>query len=368
MRVGLIVEQLLAPVPGGTGRYTREIARGIGAQLREGRRPSSYTAWHRHLEPAEVPGVAGPYRLALGRRALALAWERGVGPTPRDDVDVIHAPTLLMPPRRGRPLVVTIHDAVPWTHPETLTPRGVAFHQRMGARAEREADVVLTDCHASAAEIEQVLSLGDRLRVIPLGVSADLAVPWDAAARTARLGLPDTGWFVSVATLEPRKGLDIALAALAHAQAPDLPLIVVGQPGWGGVDLDTAARSAGLASGRVRALGRLDDADMSAVLAGAVAAVVPSRAEGFGLPALEAMSLGIPVVASDAAALVELTAGAAAHVPVGDVAALAAALAQVAADSAERSRMAAAGRRRAADFSWDRAAAETIRAYADAMR
>jgi glycosyltransferase involved in cell wall biosynthesis len=238
----------------------------------------------------------------------------------------------------------------------------------MGARAAREADVVLTVSHASAAEIEQVLSLGDRLRVVPLGVSSDLAVPCDAAARTARLGLPDTGWFVSVATLEPRKGLDIALAALAHAEAPDLPLIVVGQPGWGGVDLDTAARSAGLASGRVRSLGRLDDADMSAVLAGAVAAVVPSRAEGFGLPALEAMSLGIPVVASDAAALVELTAGAAAHVPVGDVAALAAALAQVAADSAERSRMAAAGRRRAADFSWDRAAAETIRAYADAMR
>ncbi len=368
MKVGLVVEQLLAPVPGGTGRYTREIARAVAAQLRDDGRPTSYTAWHRDLVRAEVPGVAGPYRLPLGRRTLARLWERGRGPVPGRGLDVVHAPTLLVPPRAGRALVVTIHDAVPWTHPETLTPRGVVFHRRMAARAAREADVVIADSQAAAADLEAVLRLGDRLRVVSLGVSADLAVPWDAAARTRRLGLPESGWLVSVATLEPRKGLDVALAALARPEAPDLPLILVGQPGWGGVDLDAAARAAGLPPARVRALGRLDDADMASVLTGAVVAVVPSRAEGFGLPVLEAMSLGVPVVASDAPALVEVAAGAALHVPVGDAAALAVALARLVGDEGERDRLAGAGRERAKDFSWERAGADTVRAYADAMR
>ncbi len=369
MRVGLVVEQLLSPSPGGTARYTREIARAVAAELiaAGSPRPVSACAWHRDVLPAEIPGVAGPYRLRLGRRALAAAWERGLGPAPRGPLDVVHAPTLLVPPKRGRGLVVTIHDAIPWTHPGTLTPRGVAFHRRMAARAVRDADVVITVSEASAAELEPVLHLGDRLRVIPLGVSADLAVPADAADRVRRLGLPESGWLVSVATLEPRKGLDVALAALAHPDAPDLPLAVAGSPGWGGVDLAAEAHRLGLAPGRVIALGSLGDANLAAVLGGAVALVAPARAEGFGLPTLEAMALGVPVVASDAAALVELTAGAALHTPVGDAPALAAALSHVASDPALRAELSAAGRRRAADFSWTRAGSATIAAYADAL-
>lgn len=369
MKLGFVVEQLLGPSPGGTGRYTREIARAVAAQLAAAGsdpRPASTCAWHRDVRVGEIPGVAGPYRLPLGRRAVAAAWERGVGPGPRGDLDVVHAPTLLVPPKRRGGLVVTIHDAIPWTHPETLTPRGVAFHRRMGARAARDADVVITVSEASAAELEPVLRLGDRLRVIPLGVSADLAVPSDTAARTRRLGLPESGWLVSVATLEPRKGLDVALAALAHPAAPDLPLAVAGSPGWGGVDLAAEARRVGLRPGRVLELGRLGDADLAAVLAGSVALVAPARAEGFGLPVLEAMALGVPVVASDTPALVELAAGAALHTPVGDVAALADALARVVDDTDLRAEMSAAGRRRAADFSWSRAGAATIAAYADA--
>lgn len=370
MRLGLVVEQLLAPVPGGTARYTREIARGVAALLvAEGHpRPAGFTAWHRDVRPAEVAGVAGPYRLRLGRRALALAWQHGFGPAPRRALDVVHAPTLLVPPKQSRALVVTIHDAVPWTHPETLTPRGVAFHRAMAARAVRDADVVITVSRAAAAELEPVLRLGDRLRVIGLGVSAALAMPTDARARTRRLGLPDSGWLATVATLEPRKGLDVALAALAHPAAPDVPLAVVGPRGWGGVDLERAAAEVGVPPGRLLVLGPLGDDELTAVLGGALALVAPSRAEGFGLPVLEAMALGVAVIASDTPALVELCAGTADHIPVGDVAALAEAMHRVVADEAHRAGLVAAGRRRAADFSWERAAQETVAAYADALR
>lgn len=370
MRLGVVVEQLLAPAPGGTGRYTREITRAVAARLAAdgAPRPTTYVAWHRRVGAAEVPGAAGPYRLPLGRRALAGAWERGLGPAPRGPLDVVHAPTLLVPPRRGRALVVTIHDAVPWTHPETLTARGVAFHRRMAARAARDADVVITVSDAAAAEVDAVLRLGDRLRVVPHGVSAELAVPWDAADRARRLGLPAGGWLASVATLEPRKGLEVALAALARPGGPDLPLAVAGSPGWGGVDLPAAARAVGLAPDRVRVLGPLGDADLASVLGGATALVAPARSEGFGLPVLEAMALGVAVVASDAPALVELCDGAAEHVPVDDVDALAAALRHVVDDAAHRARLVAAGRRRAAQFTWQRAAELTLAAYADAVR
>jgi glycosyltransferase involved in cell wall biosynthesis len=275
--------------------------------------------------------------------------------------DLVHAPTLLVPPRRDRPLVVTLHDAVPWTHPETLTQRGVAWHRRMGARVAATADLVIVPTAAVAEAVAPFLDLGDRVRVVPEGADT-LAVPPDAADRRAALGVPSEYLF-SLATLEPRKGLDVALSALAEAAAPDLPLVVAGQPGWGGVDPDATAASLGLAADRVRVLGRVSDADLAAVFCGAVALVAPSRAEGFGLPVAEAMALGVPVVCSDAPALVEVTAGAALTVPVDDPVALAEALAAVASDEGLRTRLANAGRARAADLTWDAAARRTWDVY-----
>ncbi|HEU0131633.1 MAG TPA: glycosyltransferase family 1 protein [Mycobacteriales bacterium] len=362
-RVGFLLEQCLAPVPGGTARYSRELAAALAATAPDGCGVDGWTALHASTAAAVVPGVAGPHRLPLGRRPLIAAWERGVGPVPR--ADLVHAPTLLAPPRRGRPLVVTVHDAVPWTHPETLTQRGVAWHRRMGARVAASADLVIVPTAAVRADLAEFLDIGDRVRVVPEGADT-IAVPADAAARRDRLGLPER-YLCTLATLEPRKGLDVALSALAEAPAPDLPLVVVGQPGWGGVDLDATAGSLGLAADRVRALGRLPDDDLAAVLAGALALVAPSRAEGFGLPVAEAMAAGVPVVCSDAAALVEVTAGAALTVPVGDVLALAEALGEVATDEALRARLVAAGLARAADLTWRNAAEATWAVYGELL-
>jgi len=110
-------------------------------------------------------------------------------------------------------------------------------------------------------------------------------------------------------------------------------------------------------------LGRIEDVDLAAVLHGATALVAPSRAEGFGLPVLEAMAAGVPVVSSDAPALVEVGGGATVVTPVGDSAGLAAALRDVVADDRLQQTLAESGRRRAADFSWATAATRLWELY-----
>jgi glycosyltransferase involved in cell wall biosynthesis len=353
--LAVLLEQCLAPVPGGTGRYAAEIAEALAGSAPDGWRVAPWTAFHADVEGARVAGAEPPRRLPLPRRALVAAWERGAGPAPRA-AGLVHAPTPLFPPRRGRPLVVTVHDTVPWTHPETLTPRGVRWHRAMVDRAARLADALVVPTEAVAKDLTRHVALRRPPVVVGEGVSRRLVLDDTADERAARLGLPHGDYLVTLATLEPRKGLDVLLQALAQPSASDVPLLlVVGQPGWGGLDLARQAQELGL-GGQVRLLGRLPDPDLAVVLDRAAALVAPSRAEGFGLPVLEAMAAGVPVVSSDAPALVEVGGGATVTVPVGDSGALAEALADVLDSPARRAELAAAGRRRAADFSWAEAA------------
>lgn len=353
MRVAFLLEQLLAPVPGGTGRYSRELAAAMAATAAADDDVVGWTGWYRDLSPAEVPGVGGPRRLPLPRRALAEAWRRGTGPAPR--ADVVHAPTPLVPPhRRGRPLVATLHDAVPWTHPETLTPRGAGWHRDLGQRIAREAAAVVVPTRAVADELARHLPLR-RVEVVGEGVAASVAtLPADADDRARRLDLP-VRYALVVGTLEPRKGLDVAVAATALPAWPEeLPLLVVGPRGWGAVRLPEASAE------RIRQLGRLSDEDLAVAYARASVLLVPSRAEGFGLPVLEAMTHGIPVVVSEVPALLEVAGGAALHVPVDDAAALADAVGEALGRGAGP---AAAGPARAAAFTWRNAARECWRIH-----
>lgn len=366
----LITEQIFARVPGGTGRYSREVSVALGESVPPGWRARSVTAWHRDTSIAEVPGLGGPRRLPVGGRVLARLWERDLPLTVAGSV--LHALTPLAPGRtRARQaLVVTVHDAVPFTHPDTLTLRGAGWHRLMIERASRMAAVLVVPTRAVAGELKAA-GIGGRIEVIGEGTAAALTVAVSDTATErvrARFQLPDR-YMITVGTMEPRKGLDVLLDALAMddraAEGPLLGVLaVVGQPGWGDQDLVVEAERRGLSS-RVRVLGRLPDDEMAAVMAGAAVSVVPSRSEGFGLPLLEAMKRGIPVVHSNAPALVEVAGGAGRSVPVGDPAALRTAIADVLSDPDLAAGLSRAGRLRAADFSWEEVAGELWKLYTD---
>jgi glycosyltransferase involved in cell wall biosynthesis len=348
MRVGLVVDQLFAPVPGGAGRYAGELWDALELTVPAQSSVQTWSAFHRSKAQASLQRSA-PRQLPVGSKVLSRMWERGQGPAPRD-ADVVHATTLLAPPKRRAALVVTIHDVVPWTHPETLTPRGVGFHRRMGTRAAREADLIVTPTSAVADQIRDILSPRVEVIAVHPGFSSALSFPEDARERRARYVAGD-GYLLFVGTAEPRKGLDTLLDALVEPALKEATLVVVGPRGWGGIDVSHDAGARGIGD-RVTVTGRVDDADLASLYAGAGLVVMPSRAEGFGLPVLEAMGLGVPVVTSDDPALCEVGAGATQIFPVGDSTALSTAIARVLSDVALKAQMIEAGRARAKDFDW----------------
>ena len=351
----VIAEQLLAPVPGGTGRYTAELLRALADTVPQGWRLSSAVARHGDVESARITGVEGPRVLPLPPRALAAAWQAGVPLWPGGQA--VHAPTPLAPPRArgGRTLAVTVHDTVPWTHPETLTPRGVSWHRSMIARAADRADTLVVPTRAVADELARLVEARAEIRVVGHGATEALTQRHETPGPEAPAPDLPSRFVLAVGTVEPRKGIDVLIRAVAGL-ADDVALVLAGQPGWGGLDPVALAREHGLPAHRLHVLGRIGDAQLAHVLRAAAVLAAPSLAEGFGLPVLEAMACGVPVVHSDAPALVEVAGGAGMTTVRGDVRSLENALAEVLRSPARAAELAAAGRARATAFSWTRAA------------
>ena len=367
----VIVDQIVSPVPGGIGRYAEELTRQLIATAPPGCTVDGIVSASTEAEYTKIgellPGLGHLYKSPLARRELAAAWQHGFTILPGKGM--VHATSMLAPLYKhdrmnsaGNQTAITIHDAIPWTHPHTLTPRGVSWHKAMAVRAQKYADAVVVPTHAVAQELAEILDFGDRIRVIGGAVSSKLQLPDDADARAKALDLPER-YLLTVGTLEPRKGLEPLIRALALPQTDGLPLLVVGQGGWGDVNVESIAAEAGLASDRVRTLGHIDDADLAVVLSKATAFVFPSLAEGFGLPVLEAMSLGAPVIHSDVPAVVEVASDAGITVEREDAAGypqrLADAIGRVASDPKLAERMSLQGVDRSHAFSW-RASAEKV--------
>src|SRR5579875_683592 len=358
VRVALNVEQLLSPSPGGIGRYTAQLAtllssvapidEVIPVAARHGR-----AAVIAVLRDAGAEGLADPAIFPLPRQAMYQAWVHlGTPPLPPrlQRVDVIHAPSVAVPPK-GRPaLVVTVHDAAAELFPETLTGVGRRFHVAGTAAAARRADLVIAPTQAAADEIVAHTPLrAEQLRVVHHGV-APVGIPADERGRRlAALGVGDRPYVLWVGSLEPRKGVDTLLGALMRLQkgGKEAPVVVLaGFQGWLNAGLVGADARAALGD-RLVVTGPVGERDLWSLYAGALLLALPSRHEGFGLTAVEAMAAGTPVVASDLAVTREVLGPDAVLVPAGDVDAWADALAGLTADPTRLAALAAAGRRRA---------------------
>lgn len=366
----IIIDDMLAGTPGGGSRYAGELARELIAAAPRGCVVEGFVAASPESDYAliaeRLPGLAHLHKSALARRELAAAWQHGFTRLPGSGM--VHATSLFAPLARhdrlntGDQIAVTIHDTLAWSHPESLAPRTVAWHKSMVKRAARYADAIVVPSHAVAAQLTEIVDLGDRVRVISGAPSASLTPGDDADERARALDLPER-FILAIGGVEAHRGIDQLIRALTRIDE-SVPLLLVG-PADDSTELRAAVAEAGLEQSRVRGLGTLTDADLAVALQRAAVFAYPNLEEGFGLPMLEAFQLGTPVVHSDAPAFLELAADAGVIVKLVGSAdsayadALAEGISSVLDDAAFAERLKYSGQDRAHMFTW-RGAAEKI--------
>jgi glycosyltransferase involved in cell wall biosynthesis len=373
----VIVDQIVAPIPGGIGRYTEELTRELIRTAPSGCNVAGIVSASPELayELIEMvlPELESLFKSPLARRELELAWQHGLTRLPGGGM--VHATGLFAPLFKhdrvntvGEQIAVTIHDVIPWTNPEALSTRRLGWYRAMVKRAHKYADAVVVPTHAVATQLAEIHDFGDRVRVIGGAVSSKLTLPVDPDTRAKRLELPER-YILSVGTLQAHKGIAQLIHAMARPELADYTLLIAGPEGSRGLDIAAITAEAGLTEGRVRALGYLADADLAVALDRARVFAFPSLCEGFGLPVIEAFSFGTPVVHSDDPAVLEVSAGAGlavAREPAASYAdRLAEAIGAVASDSARSERMGFAGRDRARTFSWTDSAEKVWQLHAD---
>ena len=273
-----------------------------------------------------------------------------------DGNDVFFAPNFFVPRRHlaaVRALVATVHDLAFLRLPDTVQRETLDDLRRHLPGALHAADALIAVSGATAADLGALAGVTPRrIHVVHEGVDPAFAV----SDGPQPAGLPSR-YLLFVSTLEPRKNVVNLLEAFALAAAEGYPgdLVLVGRWGWRtGAAQEALERSP--VRGRIRHLDYLDRSALSSVMRRAEALVFPSLLEGFGLPVVEAMACGIPVIVSRATSLPEVAGDAALYVDPSSPADIAAAVMRLTGNALLAASLVAAGRERAARFSWEEAA------------
>lgn len=322
----------------------------------------------------DAAAVAVPSVIRRASRKARRVWHRvagaralrKLGPT------VYHEPNYL-PVRYRGPKVITVHDLSHHHYPDFHPAARVMALNRALPQAVADAAGVITVSEYVAEEVRTHFDVDPaRVHAIHNGVSPAFAprAPDTLAVALRRYGLTPGAYVLSVATLEPRKNLERlmrAYAALPQALQDRFPLALAGATGWrnGGIHrlLDRL-----IVRGRAIRLGYVPACDLPFIYAGSGAFAYPAIYEGFGLPPLEAMASGVPTLTSSTSAMPEVAGDAALQVDPYSVDAIRNGLERLLDDELLRHCMRSAGPRRAAEFSWRRAAERTLDVYQQALQ
>ncbi len=328
-----------------------------------------------------VPQTASPTTAAsaAGSRSVGDMW-RMTRAVAREELDVFFSPSVYtyfpLPPSLAA--VITFHDAIADRFPNlTLpSPRARLFWRMKVQMALAQSRIVLTVSDYAAAQVSRTLGVSrNRIRVA-VEAAAPIYQPsestQDVLTAARHVGIPDgRRWFAYVGGFNPHKHVDAIVRAHASLmkELPEPPvLLLVGaiddDPFFGSQQRirDEIARCG--TGEHVRWAGYVPDDELRHVLSGAVALVLPSESEGFGLPAVEAAACGIPVIATTESPLPQLLEGGGIFVAPGDEAALGAAMRRLATDESHRRALATSALARARALSWRSSA----RAALDALR
>lgn len=364
-RVGVNLLWLRPGQVGGTETYLTRLLRAIASMPDPGievhlfglpsfpeAHPDLVAAFPTHVAP--LPSPARPVRVAAEATWLA-------GAAARRGLALLHHAGGTVPPVRTVPAVVTIHDLQYLTFPETFSTVKLLFLSRMVPQAVRRARIVTTTSEYVRGRVIEALAVPeDRVMVVPPVASEAPVEPREVAAVAARLGIDGLYFIYPTAAPYPFKNHAVLVEALASV--PDVTLVLTGEA-WP-PDSDPAGRARRLGvSDRIRHTGYVEAADLDALYRGAVATVFPSRYEGFGMGALEAMTRGCPVIAAATTALPETVGDGGLLVEADDAVAWAGAMSRLLSDHDLRRSLGRAAAARAATFTPERGAAAQLAAY-----
>ena len=345
---------------GGMESYARNLYRELGS-VASGFEFVGYASRElAAMDTSWFPGEVVDSRISGESR---VAWAIGEltavpGAARRHGADLVHSPANIGPWRSPVPVVLTVHDLLPFRHPEWVPGPYAPVLRALVRGAARSATRVLTVSRASGDDIERVLGVrGDRIDVIPLAGAAR-EVPTARVERHERLVL-------SVGNRMPHKNFGMLLEALALIPEQERPqLIITGS--HGDDPLAPIIEHLGLTA-NVELRGWVADDELERLYGEATCVVFPTLFEGFGLPVLEAMARGCPVICSDLPVLREIGGGAAVYIDPESATGLAHSVRRLLADPAKRAELSELGRERAAGFTWTAAALGTARSFQRAL-
>ncbi|HEX8228831.1 MAG TPA: glycosyltransferase family 1 protein [Chloroflexia bacterium] len=288
---------------------------------------------------------------------------------------IIHSPDFVPPRYRTMRAVANIQDLAFLRFPDLtlLTDESKRYYSQVH-RAAHDADALIALSNSARDDIVSLLGVEPvKVAVIPGAAGEQFKPPADfrqaqeIAARAFGLPTDGRGYIFFVGTIEPRKNLPTLLEAYrklldGKRVSPVPALVIAGREGWLFEQVHAKIDALQLRE-QVYLPGGVDDAALVSLYQGALAFVMPSLYEGFGLPVLEAMQCGVPVVSSNAGSLAEVAGDAAILVDPRDVDGWAAGLERVLLDQEEAARLVERGLRQARRFSWERAARETWALY-----
>lgn len=363
---------LLSPLTG-IGHYVHSLALALTAS---GEVELNYfygAGWGKALRSAPVAGiVAGKNAF---KRMVPAAYDvmqfvkqrRFSAGTRRLRPRLYHEPNFLAFAFDG-PTVTTVHDLswlrYPQTHP---IERVRAMSKRFPTSIDRSTHII-TPAEAIRRELIDTFTVApEHVTAVPLA-ARPVFRSHDESECAETLRRHDLAWrrhFLCIGTLEPRKNFELALRAFAglpERLQQRFPLVIVGMKGWLTSRLDRLIEPL-LGSGRVRPVGYVDEKTLAALCASARMLIYPSLYEGFGLPPLEAMASGTPVIVSNVSSLPEVVGDAGIQIDPHDVGALQDAMRLLSEDDERWEALRSAGLARAAQFSWQRCARETLAVY-----
>lgn len=369
MRLGYLTYGL-DRAPTGIGRYAVELLRML-AELPNGPEVVLLTTEHEDRfglwTKFEHHALSGCYLLPalITSGNLLLSWAAHY-----HQLDLIHDPNGVAPflgPSTGAQRIVTIHDAFAYVCPATHNHFDNWRYRWHLPYAARRADQVITVSECSRRDLIRHVGLAPcRLQVIPEGVDPEfqpLADSNERRAILARYGIKQP-YLLYVGGINARKNIARLFEAFVRVREshPDLILVIGGKRQWQTDEIDTTFRRLDLAE-YVHFTGYVEDADLPALYNAAELFIFPSLYEGFGLPPLEAMACGTPVITSNISSLPEVVDDAALTVDPHEVNQLASAIERVLTDTMLQTELRRRGIARAAEFTWERTARETLALY-----